>query len=235
MPHDRGTPYVHSVVAAIWPAVVPYLPVLREGDGVAAGLAGDGDAQRQVTAQIVAGKALRQVELALEVETGLCVAGPAPADGRELQAHILQRLGGEEVQSDQHRSARLGDVATLLGATFQPPLPYLQPATAITVTLVWRAEAETATSYRVFLYLVGPEGGIVAQLDGEPANWTRPTTGWLPGEVVLDKRVLQIPASAAAGEYVLWCGLYDLATGTRLSGPDGSDAVPLARLTVQTP
>jgi hypothetical protein len=158
----------------------------------------------------------------------------APRPIGSLRVHAPQRRWTTPAL-DVQTNARLGDVATLLGATFQPPLPYLQPATAITVTLAWRAEAETATSYRVFLHLVGPDGDLVAQSDGEPANWTRPTTGWLPGEVVLDERVLQIPADAAAGEYVLLCGLYDLATGTRLSGPGGSDAALLATLTVQTP
>jgi hypothetical protein len=39
------------------------------------------------------------------------------------------------------------------------------------VHLIWRAEAETAVSYRVFLHLIGPDGQLVAQSDGEPANW----------------------------------------------------------------
>ena len=102
------------------------------------------------------------------------------------------------------------------------------------MTLVWRAEAEMETSYRVFLHLVGPDGKLVAQSDGEPANWTRPTTGWLPGEVVLDERVLYVPADAPPGEYVLRCGLYDLATGERLTTADGDDALHLTTLPIGT-
>lgn len=132
----------------------------------------------------------------------------------------------------------LGNVATLLGANLQSTTCDLQPAictpqSTLTVTLVWRAEAETSISYRVFLHLTDPDGKIVAQSDGEPANWSRPTTSWLPGEIVLDERILTIPADASPGEYVLSCGLYDLASSVRLTGADGADAVPLFTITIR--
>jgi len=135
---------------------------------------------------------------------------------------------------DVQTGVSLGDVATLLGANIQPLSSHPQPPATITVTLAWRAEAETATSYRVFLHLVGTDGELVAQSDGEPANWTRPTTGWLPGEVVLDERALDIPADTLPGEYILLCGLYDLATGERLATADGTDALYLTTLPIGT-
>ena len=72
----------------------------------------------------------------------------------------------------------------------------------------------------------------MAQSDGIPANWTRPTTGWLPGEYVTDARVLTLPADAPAGEYSLFAGLY-VPGGERLTAPDGSDAIPLTTITVE--
>jgi hypothetical protein len=107
----------------------------------------------------------------------------------------------------------------------------LQPGTSLAVTLAWRAEAEMATSYRVFLHLIGPDGAAVVQSDGEPANWTRPTTGWLPGEVVLDQRVLSLPEELVTGEYTLVAGLYAV-EGGRLVTPAGTDAVVLETLVV---
>jgi len=154
---------------------------------------------------------------------------PRPIDS--LHVHVPERCWSPpplDVQTD----VSLGNVATLLGANIQPPSPHPQPPTTITVTLAWRAEVETTTSYRVFLHLVGPDGELVAQSDGEPANWTRPTTGWLPGEVVLDERVLDIPAGTPPGEYTLLCGLYDLATGERLATADGTDALHLTTLLI---
>jgi hypothetical protein len=119
----------------------------------------------------------------------------------------------------------LGDIATLLGATLQPE--NLNPGGMLGATLVWRAEAETDTSYRVFLHLLGPEAEVISQSDGEPAGWTRPTTGWLPGEIVVDERELQLPPQLAAGTYTLLAGLYQVETGLRLRTANGDDAVTL--------
>ena len=126
---------------------------------------------------------------------------------------------------------RLGDVATLLGATQFPNFPIFQ-STTLTTTLIWYAEAETHISYHVFLHLLDSEGRLVAQSDGVPANWTRPTTGWLPGEYIEDVRVLIIPPDAPAGDYTLSAGLY-LPGGERLTAPDGTDAVPLTTIQVK--
>ncbi len=144
---------------------------------------------------------------------------------------------------DIETNTRLGNIATLVGANVEPSqstnLPIYQ-STNLTVTLVWRAEAETHTSYHVFLHLIGPDpstgsgqgGALVAQSDGIPANWTRPTTGWLPGEYVTDVHVLTIPPDAPTGDYTLYAGLY-VPGGKRLTAPDGSDAIHLTTITVQ--
>ncbi len=157
----------------------------------------------------------------------------APRPIGSLYVHALERCWTAP-PLDVEADTPLGDVATLLGANIQAPSPHLQPPATITVTLAWRAETETATSYRVFLHLVDPDGKLVAQSDGEPANWTRPTTGWLPGEVILDERVLDIPADTRPGEHTLLCGLYDLATGERLTTTNSSDALHLTTLLIGT-
>jgi hypothetical protein len=125
-------------------------------------------------------------------------------------------------------NARLGDVATLLGATLSPP--DLVPGGALAITLVWRAGHETETSYRVFLHLLGPQGEVVSQSDGEPAGWTRPTTGWLPGEVIIDERELALPVELPGGDYVLAAGLYEPDSGLRLLLPGGANAVTIVRI-----
>jgi len=136
---------------------------------------------------------------------------------------------------DVETNTRLGNVATLIGATLEPRAPSthlpIYPSTHLTVTLVWRAEATAADSYHVFLHLLGPEGKLTAQSDGIPANWTRPTTGWLPGEYIADAHVLTAPADAPPGNYILQAGLY-MPGGKRLTTPDGADAVQLAIITV---
>lgn len=91
----------------------------------------------------------------------------------------------------------------------------------IKIDLAWRARAEMPESYRVFLHLLDANGELVGQSDGEPANWTRPTTGWLAGEVVIDSRALAAPGP---GEYTLRAGMVNEA-GDRLAAegwPDGA-------------
>jgi hypothetical protein len=125
----------------------------------------------------------------------------------------------------------LGNVATLTGVTRNPTSSSLSPRTPLTVTLVWHAEAETNVSYRVFVHLVGPNGELSAQSDGVPAEWARPTTGWLPSEYITDVHTLTIPSDAERGDYTLQAGLYRMDDG-RLSTPAGSDTVSLGTVTV---
>jgi hypothetical protein len=86
----------------------------------------------------------------------------------------------------------------------------------LNLTLVWQAQTETETNYRVYLQLLAPDGEMVSQSDGVPAAWTRPTSGWAPGEYVIDGHQLPLPEELPAGEYTLITGLYDPATGDRL-------------------
>ncbi|MEA3342449.1 MAG: glycosyltransferase family 39 protein [Chloroflexota bacterium] len=133
---------------------------------------------------------------------------------------------------DVETDTRLGDIATLLGATCE--LANLQPGTPLTVTLVWRAEETPSASYHVFLHLLDAEGELVAQSDSIPANWTRPTTGWLPGEYITGAHTLAIPPDAPAGEYALLAGLY-LPGGERLVTPSGDVAISLATFQIEAP
>jgi hypothetical protein len=120
-------------------------------------------------------------------------------------------------------------VATLAGLASLPctPAPGLPsgPRIPCTVPLVWRADAETPTDYRVFVHLVDDAGNIVAQSDAAPANWTRPTTGWLPGEYILDSHTLTLPATLPPGALSLRVGLYDPDSGERLVSGGGEFVV----------
>lgn len=120
--------------------------------------------------------------------------------------------------------AVFGDAVRLIGYTLEPTTPIAGETLA--VRLAWQAVTEMEESYRVFVHFVGEDARVVAQSDGEPAEWTRPTTGWAVGEVVVETRVLAIPATLPPGEYALRAGLY-LPDGTRLLTPDGQDAFVL--------
>lgn len=118
-------------------------------------------------------------------------------------------------------NADLGPV-TLFGVDVSPPSA--APGTPLTVALVWKADELMDTSYHVFVHLLAPDGSLITQSDGVPADWTRRTTGWLPGEFVVETRTLTLPTDAPPGGYTLWAGMYDPVTGDRLTTsefPDG--------------
>jgi len=135
--------------------------------------------------------------------------------------------------TDLSLNARLGDVATLVGASLAPPASSIAPGSPLTVTLVWRAEVETTTSYSVFVHLLDPDGKLIAQSDGIPDTWSRPTTGWVSGEYITDEHLLVLPPDAAPGTYELTTGMYVSSGVERLTTPDGRDTIAVTALTVE--
>jgi hypothetical protein len=91
-----------------------------------------------------------------------------------------------------------------------------QTETDLTLELVWQATATPPESYSIFVHLQGADGRVWRQSDNVPANWTRPTTGWLPDEFVLDPHRLDLTGDLPPGAYDLWVGVYSPGTGGRV-------------------
>ncbi|MCC6613617.1 MAG: DUF2142 domain-containing protein [Anaerolineae bacterium] len=86
----------------------------------------------------------------------------------------------------------------------------------VTLTLYWRGLAPLQTDYVVFAQIIDPiTTTIYAASDAMPAAWERPTTTWVPGEIVEDAHTLTVSTDAPPGIYEIYVGLY-----TR--GEDGS-------------
>jgi hypothetical protein len=100
----------------------------------------------------------------------------------------------------------LEDVAVLLAAdaTARPDLGVAE------VTLYWLALRETAQNYKVFVHLLGPDGSVIAQHDGDPVGGFTPTTRWRPGQIIADRRLITLPEGLPAGEYGLRAGMYQV-------------------------
>lgn len=93
------------------------------------------------------------------------------------------------------------------------------PGGELDVTLVWYDEIPVDDDLHVFLHLMDEDGALVGQADGVPADWTRPTTTWRPGEYVVDQHKIPIASDFAGGVAYLWVGLYY---------PSGDGRVPVA-------
>jgi hypothetical protein len=103
----------------------------------------------------------------------------------------------------------VGNVAILYGVTV------VESEGEVSAELIWQPLRQLDTRYRVFVHLIDANGHIIAQSDADPANWTRPTTGWLPNEYISDIHRLPAPDQP----YRLRIGLYDPETLMRPAEP----------------
>ncbi|MFQ6058624.1 MAG: hypothetical protein ACE5MB_07105 [Anaerolineae bacterium] len=138
-------------------------------------------------------------------------------------ALILADLGLARWGSSLHYGPRadLGGQVAFLG--YELEAPQVEPRGTVKLTLYWQALSPTEVDYTVFTHLLDAEDRIRGQQDRMPMGGMRPTTTWLPGEIVVDLYTIPVAPDAPPGIYVIEVGMYDLATGARLPvlGPDG--------------
>jgi hypothetical protein len=99
------------------------------------------------------------------------------------------------------------------------------------VTLYWQVEAPLKKSFLVFVHLCNESGDLVAQADGIPANWLRPTTTWREGEIISDSHTLTLPSDLPEGTYQLYVGFYE-PEGQRLPVVVKEETIPDRRLSL---
>jgi hypothetical protein len=98
---------------------------------------------------------------------------------------------------------------------------------SLQLTLRWRTLGPTPEALHVFAQALDDEGTLVAGWDGVPQGGFAPSTGWQAGGSIEDHVALSLPADWPVARLHLIAGLYDTATGQRLTMPDGADAVLL--------
>ncbi len=121
--------------------------------------------------------------------------------------------------------AQIGESITLVGYDLNPQSSTLSPqSSTISITLVWRAEANPPADYTVFLHLIDGSGALVAQDDQQPLEGAYRTSFWAPGDIVRDTYQLEIEdeTSSSTGAYTLVVGMYDSQTGERVPAYDGT-------------
>ncbi|MBN1248447.1 MAG: hypothetical protein JXC32_12365, partial [Anaerolineae bacterium] len=88
---------------------------------------------------------------------------------------------------------------------------------------------------KVFVHLVDGAGNLRAQVDMEPQAGFAPTLIWQPGDRIVDRYGLPLPADLVPGDYTVLVGMYS-ATGNRLpievDGEPQGDALRLAQITI---
>jgi len=151
----------------------------------------------------------------------------APYPGSNVTLYVL----GSASLPLQPANQQFANGPRLSGYSFTPAVA--RPGDTLLVTLQWQATAAMPIDYTVFTQLRDTAGRVAAQLDSQPASGTRPTSGWQPGETVLDRKAVLLPAVLPPGSYTLHVGLYNLATLQRLTlSPSGDDHVLLGSVQV---
>jgi 4-amino-4-deoxy-L-arabinose transferase-like glycosyltransferase len=95
----------------------------------------------------------------------------------------------------------------------------VSPGSVLHLALFWEAQRPLDEDFTVFAQLIGPADRKAAQNDSQPAGDMRPTRGWMPGTLVVDRRGLWISADTPQGEYRIIAGMYRPANGNRLPIP----------------
>lgn len=115
------------------------------------------------------------------------------------------RLGiGRQSWTPRPVGAAVGDVALLLGYDAAPA----RGADALDVTLYWFALRDVGDNYKTFVHFLGPDGGVLAQHDGDPGGGYTPTSRWRSGELIADRHRVPLPAGLPPGAYGLKAGMY---------------------------
>ncbi|MCB0209690.1 MAG: glycosyltransferase family 39 protein [Anaerolineae bacterium] len=98
---------------------------------------------------------------------------------------------------------------------------YTRTESTLDLKLFWQTDAPVTHRYKVFAQLLDTTNTVIAQSDSVPAGGQRPTTTWLPDEIITDGHRLSLPPNITPDKpYLLITGFYDPATGQRLSLAD---------------
>jgi hypothetical protein len=130
---------------------------------------------------------------------------------------------------------KLGPGLELVGYRLEPEdSATVAPGHRMLLTLYWRALVPVDTDYTVFVHFADSAEQIWGQHDGQPVGGTFLTTGWSPGQIVVDQHTIEIDPEAPAGRYRLMVGMYDGANAERLTISSPIEAMDEDRIVLET-
>ncbi len=159
----------------------------------------------------------------------LIASGNHTTAGNEVwlgTVNLLPRDSALNVPNPAH--VNFGDEAELVG--YDLSTLSMTPGQEVKLTLYWRTQHKLTTDYRAFVHILNiPTSELYGASDSMPANWTRPTTTWQPGEIIKDEHVFKIKDDAPPGTWQIEIGMYELTKDNtirrlRVITPDGGEA-----------
>jgi 4-amino-4-deoxy-L-arabinose transferase-like glycosyltransferase len=161
---------------------------------------------------------------AIEAERGALARGDLE---QEARVGYLSFTARRDVVAGEGRLAYFGESIVLAGYEIEVEEYHWR------VTLRWEALDVLGEDYTVFVHLRDGDS-VVAQHDGLPAGGLYPTTLWRPGDVIVDKHVLEIDGMRPASEPSLVVGVYSWPTMDRLPVSSAAGESPGDELTLET-
>jgi 4-amino-4-deoxy-L-arabinose transferase-like glycosyltransferase len=116
------------------------------------------------------------------------------------------------------QDVRFGSVLRLRG--YRLERKNVHPGESVNFTVYWQALGAPAQIYAVFNHLRDHDALAIWQGDSWPQAGLYTTDHWQKNEVVAETYTIVIPVDLPAGDYALYTGVYDPATGTRLAATD---------------
>ena len=160
-------------------------------------------------------------EMGLRIETFEQWGGPIPL-GIVMQQEPLERAEvspGATVKVAVSTGPRFHVDAvfnnTIILQSFDLERDHYMPGETMPLSLYWSSPAAIDQDYRVFVH-ISRNGQDIIEKDNPPVQGARPTSGWVPNEVIRDSYAFVIPADASGGDYLLEVGLFNPQTQQRL-------------------
>ena len=160
-------------------------------------------------------------EMGLRIETFEQWGGPIPL-GIVMQQEPLERAEvspGATVKVAVSTGPRFHVDAVFNNAiilqSFDLERDHYMPGETMPLSLYWSSPAAIDQDYRVFVH-ISRNGQNIIEKDNPPVQGARPTSGWVPNEVIRDSYAFVIPADASGGDYLLEVGLFNPQTQQRL-------------------
>lgn len=171
---------------------------------------------------------VQSLQIAVLDNTGAAVATPVRLT--DVTVAVADRRFDVPADISHPERVELGAGVVFLGYDLDPWVA--KRGGTIRLTLYWQARASMDKSYKVFTHLLNVTIGMWGQTDDFPVSGARPTTGWLPGEVIVDHYEIEVSEAAPAGEYVIEVGMYDPNTMDRLPAVAGGQRLPEDRILI---
>lgn len=130
-----------------------------------------------------------------------------------LDASSVPASSVQSQQPSRPVNSVLGNAIRLLG--FDAPVQ-AHPGQAYTLTLYWQAERDVLEDYTASVQLLDPDGKLVAQHDSITGEGLNPTSLWIPGETMVERRHISLPQNLKPGSYKLVALMYSLRDLKRL-------------------